>query len=113
MSSNSHQNRKFPRARTNWITRVVNSDKKVFKARCTDISEGGAQIELDAVFQKGDKLLLEIQAKYINRGVTVRVLSQVTYIALHNDQNKFGVKFLTDLGEHKHFIRSYVYTMNN
>lgn len=113
MQPNSQTNKKFPHARANWITRVVNSDKKVFKARCTDISEGGAQIELDADFQKGDKLLLEIQAKYKNQGTTVRVLGQVTFLGIHNNHNIFGLKFLTDLGETKHFIRSYVYTLNN
>lgn len=102
--------RKFPRARSNWPTRVVNAQKQVMKATCINISEGGCQLEMVHPFREGDKILMEFNAKLYTERQKIKILGQITYQSLHASSGTYhyGVKFLTELGDDKEFIRKYV-----
>ena len=102
--------RKFPRARANWPTRVVNAQKRVMNATCTNISEGGCQLEMSDHLRDGDKILMEFAAYLYTEKHKFKILGQITYQSLHaaSGTYHYGVKFLTELGDDKQFVRKYV-----
>jgi c-di-GMP-binding flagellar brake protein YcgR len=87
--------RKSPRIKVNWSSRVLMPDRRIVAARTKDVSEGGLGFELEESLVVGAEVNIELTPWSKGKQYLIRAKCVVTYSMLMagNAGFSYGVKF--------------------
>jgi hypothetical protein len=91
----------------------VTEQKKTFNTRVMNISQGGVQLSAPILFQKGDRLYMEIGGYMNGINQNIKVVGLVVYTAVSADRDMLlGLQFVSNLSiPDSKFLQQYIRTM--
>lgn len=97
------------RVNVHWPAHATRGNRAELNGYIKNISWGGAQYEVPEACNKGEILLIEVNALYKTKVYKFRVLAEVMYDVLKpNNMHAMGVKFRKREAEADQFFRKFL-----